>query len=74
MKNIHELQSSWPDFQSFADDLGVRAGTAQQWRVRDKVPGEYWHKIVEKAAARKIRGVTFDLLEQLCRSKKTEAA
>lgn len=74
MKSVSDLQGLWPDFRTFAEDIGVKAGTAQQWRVRDRIPGEYWHHIVAKAKARAIRGVTFEVLEALSKQKEPEVA
>jgi len=45
--------------------MGVpRVSTVQSWRDRDSIPNPYWKKLVEKARARGIRGVTYSALGQ----------
>jgi hypothetical protein len=52
----------WPSLRCFAGDIGVPYGTAKQMRRRNSIPDEYRAAVVEKAIARGIDGVTFELL------------
>jgi hypothetical protein len=35
------FQRRWPTYSDFAADAGVSYVTAQQWRYRNSIPGEY---------------------------------
>ena len=57
-----DIINLWPALPQFAEDLGVRYGTAKAIRRRGRIPPEYWFRLVQKAEERGICGVTTDLL------------
>ena len=48
------FQQRWPDYQTFADDLGVSTGLVQTWRVRNAMPAVYNYQAAVAAERRKI--------------------
>lgn len=48
----------WPTLSDFASDLGVQYGTAKAMRRRNSIPPLYWPVMVERARARRLKGVT----------------
>nr|BDD43725.1 hypothetical protein 6 [Spirochaetaceae bacterium] len=59
-----DIINLWPNLSQFADDLGVRYGTAKAMRRRGRIPPEYWCCLVQKASERGICGVTTDALAE----------
>ena len=62
-----EIIDAWPSTRKdlygiFAADLGIDRGQARGFRHRNKIPPAYWTRVVAKAKARKIRGVTWEVL------------
>ena len=54
--------SKWPSLSDFAEDLGVKYGTAKAMRRRGSIPAEYWMVAVNRAADRNYSGVTLEAL------------
>lgn len=52
----------WPSLSEFAADLSVKYGTAKAMRQRCSIPPGYWVTVVQKAKARRIKGVTHEAL------------
>ena len=52
----------WPSLSVFADDIGVKYGTAKAMRRRSSIPPEYWLRVITAAASHTIRGVSLDAL------------
>lgn len=46
------FQRRWPSYRDFATDAGVSYVTAQQWRYRNSIPGEY-DEVIGVAAVRR---------------------
>ena len=67
MKSFSDVIDQWPapSLQSFAEDVGIRYGTAQIMRHRDRINSRYWRRIVKAAQARKIEGVSLELMAAL---------
>lgn len=63
------LIAKWPSLAHFAADLDITENAAKQMRTRDSIAPEHWPKMAEAAKARRIRGVTLDLLAQLRRER-----
>lgn len=57
-----DVIDQWPSLKEFADDIGVEYGTAKAARRRNSIPDEWRPRVIEKARARGIRGVTFESL------------
>jgi hypothetical protein len=57
-----DLINLWPSLSVFADDLSIEYGTAKAMRRRNSIPPAHWVLMVDKAKARKIRGVTEKVL------------
>lgn len=66
-----DIINLWPGLSQFAEDLGVRYGTAKAMRRRGRIPSEYWCRLAQKAEERSIGGVT---IESLARAVSLEAA
>lgn len=52
----------WPSLSDFAADLGIQYGTAKAMRRRGSIPADRWVEVVEKAKARKLKGVSLEAL------------
>jgi hypothetical protein len=65
MTTYTEIIDRWPSLHTFADDIGVRYGTAQVMRYRGSISAKYWQRVVAAAADRGIEGVTLDLLASI---------
>jgi hypothetical protein len=59
-----EIIDLWPSLSDFAADLSVKYGTAKAMRQRCSIPSVYWVMVVQKARARRIKGVTHEALAQ----------
>lgn len=57
-----QIINLWPSLSAFAADLAVEYGTAKAMRRRSSIPPAYWARLVEKAKARRIRGVSHEAL------------
>lgn len=57
-----EIIEKWPSLSEFAADLGVPYGTAKAMKRRGSIPADRWVDVVEKAKARKVKGVTLEAL------------
>lgn len=57
-----DIINLWPSLSQFADDLGVRYGTAKAMRRRGRIPSEYWFRLAQKAEERGMAGATIDVL------------
>lgn len=68
-----DLINLWPSISAFAADLSVQYGTAKAMRRRNSIPPVHWPTIVEKAKARRIKGVTLEVLA-LAAASRSEAA
>lgn len=64
MHSFSDIIAKWPGLTVFAVDMDVPITTAQSWRDRDSIPNARWKRLVEKARARGIRGVTYAVLGQ----------
>jgi hypothetical protein len=65
MTTYTEIIDRWPSLSSYAEDIGVRYGTAQVMRYRGSIPARYWKRVVAAAARRGIEGVSLDLLASI---------
>jgi hypothetical protein len=65
MTTYTEIIDRWPSLSTYADDIGVRYGTAQVMRYRGSIPAKYWKRVVTAAARRGIEGVSLDLLASI---------
>ena len=57
-----DIINKWPSLSDFADDLAVEYGTAKAMRRRASIPVNHWPKVMAKAAARGIEGISLDVL------------
>ncbi|MCH8197436.1 MAG: hypothetical protein IH904_05075 [Proteobacteria bacterium] len=66
MRGFAEIIDSWPvpAVRTFAQDLGIREGTASAWKTRG-IPAHAWFAVVEAAKVRNIAGVTYEVLARL---------
>lgn len=53
-----DLINLWPSLSDFASDLGVQYGTAKAMRRRNSIPPIHWGVMIDKAKARRIKGIT----------------
>jgi hypothetical protein len=65
MTTYTEIIDRWPSLTTYAEDIGVRYGTAQVMRYRGSIPARYWKRVVAAAARRGIDGVSLDLLASI---------
>lgn len=57
-----EIIDKWPSIGAFAADLDVPYGTAKAMRRRQSIPPAYWPTVVAKARARRIKGISLEVL------------
>jgi hypothetical protein len=62
----------WPSLGDFAADIGVSYGAAKQMRRRNSIPDEYRSAVVEKAATRGFKGISFELLIRIALPRRTK--
>lgn len=67
--SFREVIKAWPSLEDFASDADANPNTAKQWRTRNKIPDDRWHRIVRAASKRGIRGVTPEVLSALAAKK-----
>ncbi|MEH6474452.1 MAG: hypothetical protein V7727_02130 [Sneathiella sp.] len=65
MKNFRLIIEQWPNVAELAADLGVKKGTVDLWKHRNKIPAEYWKAVTEAAKRRGIKGVNPDAMAEL---------
>jgi hypothetical protein len=65
MHSFSDIIRAWPGLAEFKRDMGVPTSTAQSWRDRDSIPNPHWKRLVDKAQARGIKGVTYSVLGKL---------
>ena len=63
----------WPSRAELAKDMGVSYDSTKKWRQRNSIPADYWLKIVRHAIKRDIRGVSFEILDDLKAGQKETA-
>lgn len=71
---VRELQKKWPTYAAFARSVGVSDGAAQQWRLRESIPPEYWPNVVSAAEAAGVHGITIESLLSMRTAHSSEAA
>lgn len=69
-----ELINLWPSLTAFAGDLSIQYGTAKAMRRRNSIPPVHWPAIVERAKARRIKGVTLQSLALAAATRSEVAA
>lgn len=67
-RSFSDIIRAWPNAEEFGRDIGVIGVTARQMRNRNSLAPEHWEKTVSAAAARKIAGVTLELLARISAS------
>lgn len=65
MKDFREIIDAWPSPLELGKDLGLTASHIRVMRVRNKIPAEWWTRLIEAAVRRKIKGVTAEILAEL---------
>lgn len=70
---FREIIGQWPTIAVFADDIGVKVGTAKLMRFRDSIHSDHWQAVVRAAKTRNIKGITPQLLIDLQAEKKVAA-
>jgi len=61
--NFREIVNLWPSMADLSADLGERYETVRKWRGRNRIPSEYWTRIVRAAKKRRLK-VTIEMLAQ----------
>lgn len=69
MDTYRDIIGLWPSLREFADDIGVRYGTAQVMRYRNQLKDEHWQAVVA-AASRRGLPVTLDILARIAASRR----
>jgi len=65
MNSFREVIDLWPSLREFASDIGVKYGTAQVMRYRNSIASDHWAVVVDRAAERGFREVTYELMARL---------
>jgi hypothetical protein len=65
MRNAAEICNLWPSDAELARDIDVPYSTVAAWKQRGSIPASYWRDLVLAAKARRIGGVTADVLADL---------
>jgi hypothetical protein len=72
MNSFRDAILKWPSLHELAADMGVGITTAQSWLYRDSIPNTRWPRLIEKAKARGIRGVSPTALCRLIPGEKAK--
>lgn len=62
MKSYRDVIRAFGGPSEFAAAIGANANTARSWLHRDSVPPEWWVAVVKAARAKRIRGITFEVM------------
>lgn len=54
MDSFRDLLGQWPSLEALAHDVGATTHRVSKWRIRDRVPSEYWQALLEGAERRGI--------------------
>lgn len=59
-----DIIKAWPrpSLANFAADVGVTLNTAEMMSRRKSIHSRHWPRVVQKAHAREIAGITFEVL------------
>lgn len=64
METFKDLLDQWPSMEALAGDVGATVHRVRKWRVRNRVPAEYWDALLRAAGEREI-AATPELLVSL---------
>lgn len=53
----------WPSAAQLAREIGLDPQTVQKWRVRARIPADYWPAVIKAGKARKIRITAAQLMD-----------
>lgn len=60
-----DVLGKFVSLQSVSDGMAVHHSTVRAWERRDRVPVQYWRRLIALARARSIRGITVDRLFEI---------
>ena len=69
MNSFRDIIDLWPSIRDFANEIGVRYGTAQVMRYRNQLKDEHWQAVVSAAAKRGLP-VTLDMLASIAAARR----
>jgi len=61
-KHWKQVIALWPTAREFASDLNVQYSTVCSWKMRNRIPPEYWLEILAAARLRKYKVGPTDLI------------
>jgi len=70
MKTVADIIDLWPSQADFASDCDAKWMTAHQWRLRDRIPPEYWASLVKAAKKRGLPVTERTLIEMTAARKR----
>lgn len=68
MKTFVEVIDLWPNITTLAGDIDAKPDRVRKWRERNAIPSEQWLPLIRAAKARRIAGVTADVLTDIASS------
>ncbi|WP_409567530.1 carph-isopro domain-containing protein [Methylobacterium sp. J-030] len=69
MESARQIVDAFGNAQ-LAAALDVPVGTVSAWKSRGAIPHAYWRKIEAEARKRKIKSISYDLLERISPTRK----
>jgi hypothetical protein len=69
MLNFRDVIDIWDSPKQFAEDIGIPASHARVLKTRNRIPSEYWGRVVAAAQKRGHGEVTLESLVAMAEAK-----
>jgi hypothetical protein len=63
-ETFRDVIALWPTPDVMADDLGHSHFAVRQWKTRDRIPAEWWLRVIAAAKKRR-RSIRFEDLDRI---------
>ena len=65
MEDFRAVIKQWPNYAALASDVEVDYKAVAKWHDRNRIPPEYWIRLIASAKVRRYRGITAQKLAEL---------
>jgi hypothetical protein len=63
-ETFRDVIAIWPTPDAMAEDIGHTAFAVRQWKTRDRIPAEWWLRVIAAAKKRR-RSIRFEDLDRI---------